>query len=62
VIERQYPSFGCIPSLVEGDRELRVNGRTLGLLSGILALPTGLFDAVAAVAVARVAAEEPGGP
>jgi hypothetical protein len=43
VIERQYPPFGCIPSLVAGDRELRVNGRALGLLSGVLALPTGFF-------------------
>lgn len=43
MIERQYPPFGSIPSLVTGDRELRVNGRALGLLSGIFALPTGVF-------------------
>jgi hypothetical protein len=43
VTERQYPPFGYVPSLVAGDRELRVNGRALGLLSGFFALPTGLF-------------------
>jgi hypothetical protein len=43
VAERQYPPFGQIPGLVAGDHELRVNGRALGLLSCVLALPTGIL-------------------
>jgi hypothetical protein len=43
VAERQYPPFGQIPGLVGGDHELRVNGRAQGLLSGVLALPSGIL-------------------
>lgn len=43
MVERQYPPFGQVPSLVEGDHELRLNGPALGALSGVFALPTGIL-------------------
>lgn len=42
-MERQYPPFGHVPSLIAGDHELRVSGRALGVLSGVFAQSTGIL-------------------